>query len=300
MSRNNKINTIVKVSNLTKFYGKTKGIEKVSFEIHEGEIYGLMGPNGAGKTTTLRSMLNLISSDSGKTNILGKDVNELSSKEISHISYLPGEFEMYSNLTGKQYLTYISNLRNAKTNNIHLLSDQLDLDLNKKINALSKGNKQKIGIVQAFMNSPKLAILDEPTSGLDPLKQQEFQNIVKEQNKKGCSVLLSSHILKEIEDLCEKVGIIKDGTLIASEQISALKNKTIKKYEVTFENPPSENKLSEIKGIYDLKIKDEIATFTIKGNIDDMIKTISKFTVINLRILEPDLEEIFLTYYHKA
>ena len=299
MSRNNKINTIVKVSNLTKFYGKTKGIEKVSFEIHEGEIYGLMGPNGAGKTTTLRSMLNLISSDSGKTNILGKDVNELSSKEISHISYLPGEFEMYSNLTGKQYLTYISNLRNAKTNNIHLLSDQLDLDLNKKINALSKGNKQKIGIVQAFMNSPKLAILDEPTSGLDPLKQQEFQNIVKEQNKKGCSVLLSSHILNEIEDLCEKVGIIKDGTLIASEQISALKNKTIKKYEVTFENPPSENKLSEIKGIYDLKIKDEIATFTIKGNIDDMIKTISKFTVINLRILEPDLEEIFLTYYHK-
>ena len=300
MSRNNKINTIVEVSNLTKFYGKTKGIEKVSFEIHEGEIYGLMGPNGAGKTTTLRSMLNLISSDSGKTNILGKDVNELSSKEISHISYLPGEFEMYSNLTGKQYLTYISNLRNAKTNNIHLLSDQLDLDLNKKINALSKGNKQKIGIVQAFMNSPKLAILDEPTSGLDPLKQQEFQNIVKEQNKKGCSVLLSSHILNEIEDLCEKVGIIKDGTLIASEQISALKNKTIKKYEVTFENPPSENKLSEIKGIYDLKIKDEIATFTIKGNIDDMIKTISKFTVINLRILEPDLEEIFLTYYHKA
>ena len=300
MSRNNKINTIVKVSNLTKFYGKTKGIEKVSFEIHEGEIYGLMGPNGAGKTTTLRSMLNLISSDSGKTNILGKDVNELSSKEISHISYLPGEFEMYSNLTGKQYLTYISNLRNAKTNNIHLLSDQLDLDLNKKINALSKGNKQKIGIVQAFMNSPKLAILDEPTSGLDPLKQQEFQNIVKEQNKKGCSVLLSSHILNEIEDLCEKVGIIKDGTLIASEQISALKNKTIKKYEVTFENPPSINKLSEIKGIYDLKIKDEIVTFTIKGNIDDMIKTISKFTVINLRILEPDLEEIFLTYYHKA
>ena len=267
---------------------------------NKGEIYGLMGPNGAGKTTTLRSMLNLISSDSGKTNILGKDVNELSSKEISHISYLPGEFEMYSNLTGKQYLTYISNLRNAKTNNIHLLSDQLDLDLNKKINALSKGNKQKIGIVQAFMNSPKLAILDEPTSGLDPLKQQEFQNIVKEQNKEGCSVLLSSHILNEIEDLCEKVGIIKEGTLIASEQISALKNKTIKKYEVTFENPPSENKLSEIKGIYDLKIKDEIATFTIKGNIDDMIKTISKFTVINLRILEPDLEEIFLTYYHKA
>ena len=300
MSRNNKINTIVEVSNLTKFYGRTKGIEKVSFEIHEGEIYGLMGPNGAGKTTTLRSMLNLISSDSGKTNILGKDVNELSSKEISHISYLPGEFEMYSNLTGKQYLTYISNLRNAKTNNIHLLSDQLDLDLNKKINALSKGNKQKIGIVQAFMNSPKLAILDEPTSGLDPLKQQEFQNIVKEQNKEGCSVLLSSHILNEIEDLCEKVGIIKDGTLITSEQISALKNKTIKKYEVTFENPPSENKLSEIKGIYDLKIKDEIATFTIKGNIDDMIKTISKFTVISLRVLEPNLEEIFLTYYHKA
>ena len=288
------------INKISKTYSNKKVVRDISLSIQRGEIVGLLGPNGAGKTTTLRSMLNLISSDSGKTNILGKDVNELSSKEISHISYLPGEFEMYSNLTGKQYLTYISNLRNAKTNNIHLLSDQLDLDLNKKINALSKGNKQKIGIVQAFMNSPKLAILDEPTSGLDPLKQQEFQNIVKEQNKKGCSVLLSSHILNEIEDLCEKVGIIKDGTLIASEQISALKNKTIKKYEVTFENPPSENKLSEIKGIYDLKIKDEIATFTIKGNIDDMIKTISKFTVINLRILEPDLEEIFLTYYHKA
>ena len=295
MNTNLKNKKIVEVTNLTKFYGKNKGINKISFYINQGEIYGLMGPNGAGKTTTIRSMLNLISPDSGSTKIFGKD--NLSQNEKANISYLPGEYEMYSNLNGNQYLSYISNLRNAKQNNIQKLAEQLDLDLSKKINELSKGNKQKIGIIQTFMNNPMIAILDEPTTGLDPLKQHEFQNIIKEHNKLGCSILLSSHILNEIEDLCEKVGIIKDGELIASEQIDNLKNKSIKKYEITFDQKPLKGKLSKIKGISNLKIKDNSCTFAIKGNVDDMIKTISKFTVINIRVLESNLEEIFLTYY---
>ena len=295
MNTNLKNKKIVEVKDLTKFYGKNKGINKISFYINQGEIYGLMGPNGAGKTTTIRSMLNLISPDSGSTKIFGKD--NLSQNEKANISYLPGEYEMYSNLNGNQYLSYISNLRNAKQNNIQKLAEQLDLDLSKKINELSKGNKQKIGIVQTFMNNPSIAILDEPTAGLDPLKQLEFQNIIKEHNKLGCSILLSSHILNEIEDLCEKVGIIKDGELIASEQIDNLKNKSIKKYEITFDQKPLKGKLSKIKGISNLKIKDNSCTFAIKGNVDDMIKTISKFTVINIRVLESNLEEIFLTYY---
>ena len=295
MNTNLKNKKIVEVTNLTKFYGKNKGINKISFDINQGEIYGLMGPNGAGKTTTIRSMLNLISPDSGSTKIFGKD--NLSQNEKANISYLPGEYEMYSNLNGNQYLSYISNLRNAKQNNIQKLAEQLDLDLNKKINELSKGNKQKIGIIQTFMNNPMIAILDEPTTGLDPLKQHEFQNIIKEHNKLGCSILLSSHILNEIEDLCEKVGVIKDGELIASENIAELKNKSIKKYEITFDQKPLKSKLTKIKGISNLKIKDKNCTFSIKGNVDDMIKTISKFTVINIRVLESDLEEIFLTYY---
>jgi len=297
MTSNTKHEYIIEVSNLTKFYGKTKGIENVSFHIKEGEIFGLMGPNGAGKTTTLRSMLNLIQSNSGETKIFSKNLLNLSKMEMSNISYLPGEFEMYGNLTGKEYLKYLSNLRNAKTNNTNILAERLDLDLNKKIKTLSKGNKQKIGIVMAFMNKPTIAILDEPTSGLDPLKQQEFQNIVKEYNSEGCSILLSSHILHEIEELCERVGIIKDGNIIASEQILDLKNKTIKKYEINFDKNPEKLQISKIKGVSNLNIDKNIVTFNMQGNIDNLIKSISKYKVNNLRIIEPDLEEIFLTYY---
>ena len=288
---------IIEVSNLTKFYGKTKGIENVSFHINKGEIFGLMGPNGSGKTTTLRSMLNLIQSSSGETKIFSKNLLNLSKLEISNISYLPGEFEMYGDLTGKEYLEYISNLRSAKNNNTNILSDRLDFDLNRKIKTLSKGNKQKIGIIMAFMNKPEIAILDEPTSGLDPLKQKEFQNIVKEHNAEGCSILLSSHILPEIEDLCERVGVIKEGNIIASEQISDLKSKTIKKYEISFDKEPGKSQISKIKGVSNLDINKNIVTFNMHGNTDNLIKTISKYKVINLRIIEPDLEEIFLTYY---
>ena len=290
-------NNIVQVANLTKYYGKKLGIENVTFAMNEGEVYGLMGPNGAGKTTSLRSMLNLILPTSGETKIFGKNLSELNKDELSQISYLPGEFELYPNLTGEQYLNYISNLRSSTVNNTNILAERLDLDLNKKIKSLSKGNKQKIGIIQAFMNSPKLAILDEPTSGLDPLKQQEFQNIVKEQNNIGCSVLLSSHILGEIEDLCERVGIIKNGNIITSEQISDLKNKTIKKYEITFDNTPDINEIRNIKNISNLVIQGNSVTLNIKGAIDNLLKVISKYTVINLRIIEPSLEEIFLTFY---
>ena len=292
-------NNIVQVSNLTKYYGKKLGIENVTFAMNEGEVYGLMGPNGAGKTTSLRSMLNLILPTSGETKIFGKNLSELNKDELSQISYLPGEFELYPNLTGEQYLNYISNLRSSTVNNTNILAERLDLDLNKKIKSLSKGNKQKIGIIQAFMNSPKLAILDEPTSGLDPLKQQEFQNIVKEQNNIGCSVLLSSHILGEIEDLCERVGIIKNGNIITSEQISDLKNKTIKKYEITFDNTPDINEIRNIKNISNLVIQGNSVTLNIKGAIDNLLKVISKYTVINLRIIEPSLEEIFLTFYEE-
>ena len=297
MTSKTKDEYIIEVSNLTKFYGKTKGIENVSFHIKEGEIFGLMGPNGAGKTTTLRSMLNLIQSNSGETRIFSKNLLNLSKIEMSNISYLPGEFEMYGNLTGQEYLKYLSNLRNAKTNNTNVLAERLDLDLNKKIKTLSKGNKQKIGIVMAFMNNPSIAILDEPTSGLDPLKQQEFQNIVKEYNTEGCSILLSSHILHEIEELCERVGIIKDGDIIASEQILELKNKTINKYEINFDKNPETLQISKIKGVSNLNIDKNIVTFNMQGNIDNLIKAISKYKVNNLRIIEPDLEEIFLTYY---
>jgi len=291
------MSNIVQVSNLTKYYGKKLGIENVTFFMNEGEVYGLMGPNGAGKTTSLRAMLNLILPTSGEAIIFGKHFKELNKAELSQISYLPGEFEMYQNLTGEQYLNYISSLRSATVNNTNILAERLDLNLNSKIKTLSKGNKQKIGIIQAFMNNPKLAILDEPTSGLDPLKQQEFQNIVQEQNNLGCSVLLSSHILGEIEDLCERVGIIKNGNIVASEQISDLKNKTIKKYEITFENAPKISDFKNVENISKLELQGNTITLNIKGTIDILLKVISKFTVLNLRIIEPSLEEIFLTFY---
>lgn len=212
-------NKIIETENLTKFYGKYRGVVDLSFEVYEGEIFGYLGPNGAGKTTTIRLFLDLIKPTKGIVKIFGKDVNR--DKDVREsIGYLPGDLSLYEDLTGEELLTYLGNLRKKIDYNfMEELSERFDCDLKRPIRTLSRGNKQKIGLIQAFIHRPSLYILDEPTLSLDPLLQNEFYKLVLELKEQGSTFFLSSHILPEVERICDRVGIIKDGKLVALERI---------------------------------------------------------------------------------
>ena len=228
------MNSIISIDSLTKYYGKFLAVSDISFSVNKGEIFGLIGPNGAGKSTTMRSILNFIKPTEGKITINGLDSKKDYLKIRNLIGYLPGEFSIYDNLNGEEYLSHILHLRNKsnKIPNLKKLATRFDLDLSIKSKKLSKGNKQKIGLIQAFCHNPEILILDEPTSGLDPLKQQEFENLVLEFKNQGKTIFISSHVLPEVETLCDRVAIIKNGQIIAEDKMADLKKKSLNRIEV--------------------------------------------------------------------
>ncbi|MBM32332.1 MAG: hypothetical protein CL764_05680 [Chloroflexi bacterium] len=290
---------LISVKSLTKYYGKFLAVSNISFSVKKGEIFGLIGPNGAGKSTTMRSILNFIKPTDGKITINGLDSKKDYLKIRKLIGYLPGEFSIYDNLNGEQYIKHILHLRKKsdKLSNLEILASRFDLDLSKKSKNLSKGNKQKIGIIQAFCHDPEIIILDEPTSGLDPLKQQEFENLVLEFKNKGKTIFISSHVLPEVETLCNRVAIIKDGKIIAEDKVSDLKKKSLNRIEVQFAKDIIINKFSKDLGISKITGDSKKYTFDIEGNIDKFIKELSNYEIQNIRTIDPDLEDIFLTYY---
>ena len=290
---------LISVKSLTKYYGKFLAVSNISFSVKKGEIFGLIGPNGAGKSTTMRSILNFIKPTDGKITINGLDSKKDYLKIRKLIGYLPGEFSIYDNLNGEQYIKHILHLRKKsdKLSNLEILASRFDLDLSKKSKNLSKGNKQKIGIIQAFCHDPEIIILDEPTSGLDPLKQQEFENLVLEFKNKGKTIFISSHVLPEVETLCDRVAIIKDGKIIAEDKVSDLKKKSLNRIEVQFAKDIIINKFSKYLGISKITGDSKKYTFDIEGNIDKFIKELSNYEIQNIRTIDPDLEDIFLTYY---
>src|SRR5579872_7326476 len=242
--------SIVDVKNLTKRYGKSRGIDDVSFQVEEGEIFGFLGPNGAGKTTTIRLLMALLRADTGTAQIAGMDCWEQSVEIKRLIGYLPGELSLDPNLTGGQILEYFGHLRGGVDQAyLKQLIARLDLDPTRKFRQYSSGNKRKIGIVQAFMHRPRLLILDEPTSGLDPLNQQEFDRMVKETREEGRTVFLSSHVLSEVEKTCTRVGIIRDGRLVRVGGVAELKD--IKRYEITisFASPVPADAFNSLEGV---------------------------------------------------
>lgn len=290
---------VIEIQNLTKMYGKSRGIEDISFHVEEGEIFGFIGPNGAGKSTTIRTMLSLIYPTSGSAKIFGKDTVQFSSEVKKEIGYLPSEVFYYDNMKVKDLLKYSASFyKKDCSKRIKELAEIMELDLNRKIDDLSLGNKKKVGIVQGLLHEPKLVILDEPTSGLDPLMQQRFFDLLEEENKKGVTILFSSHILSEVQRLCDRVAIIKEGKIVTVEKISTLKDNNFKRFVVE-PLAPIEKSYFSIPGVNDLELTDKKISFLFKGNINTVMEKIAGIEITNLSVTEPDLEEIFMHYYEK-
>ena len=289
---------VIDIKNLTKSYGKSRGIIDVNLEVTEGEIFGFIGPNGAGKSTTIRTLLGLIYPTSGSAAIFGK--NCIQHPEVrSQLGYLPSEVFYYDNMRVVDLLKYSASFyKKDCTKRIKELAEIMDLDLKKKIDDLSFGNKKKVGIVQGLLHEPKLIILDEPTSGLDPLMQQKFFELIEEENKRGATVFFSSHILSEVQRLCSRVAFIKDGRIIKLEKMSTLQENNYKKFNLEAKADINKDFFS-INGVSKLDIAANKANFIFKGNINQVMKKLSEIELRNISIEEPDLEEIFMHYYAK-
>ncbi len=290
---------VIQINQLTKYYGvkKHRGIIDVSFNVEEGEVFGFIGPNGAGKSTTIRTLLALIFPSSGSATIFGKDCIKEASEIAKDVGYLPSEVFYYDGMKVVDLLRYSASFFHKDCNErIHGLADKLGLDLNRKIEDLSYGNKKKVGIVQGLLHSPKLIILDEPTSGLDPLMQQTFFDLLREENKKGATILFSSHILSEVQKMCDRVAIIKEGRIIQLQKISELQEDTYKKYHVQAKSPIAKDYFKE-DGVVNYTETGSGASFLYKGDVNSVISKLSRLELLDLTIEEPSLEEIFLHYY---
>jgi ABC-2 type transport system ATP-binding protein len=287
---------VIEFNNLTKYYGDVKGCENINIKIKEGEIFGFIGPNGAGKSTTIRTMLSLIYPTSGSVTIFGKDAIEMGAEVRKDIGYLPSEIFYYDKMKVIQLLNYSASFYDHDCSaKIQELSEIMELDLNRRIQDLSYGNKKKVGIVQGLLHSPKLIILDEPTSGLDPLMQQKFFKIIVDENKKGATVLFSSHILSEVQQLCNRVAIIKDGEIVSVQDVKALQKDNYKKFSIHGEK--LNHGKFKIAGVTNLEEAEGKVTFFFKGDVNEMVKILGTLNLSDVLIEEPTLEEIFMHYY---
>ena len=288
---------VIQTIDLTKTYGKFRGIDSVNLEVEAGEIYGFIGPNGAGKSTTIRTLLALIRPTSGKAQIFGKDCVADAAEIAKSVGYVPSEPSYYENMRVKQFLNYAAALYGLRSGGrINELSERLNLDLNRKISDLSLGNKKKVGIVGALLHNPKLLILDEPTSGLDPLMQQNFYDILKEENNKGTTIFFSSHVLSEVQKICGRVAIIKEGKVINIQKVSDLRNNNYKRVQLTVLTAiPS--KYFDTPGIADLKLQNTSASFMFMGDAAEILRKLNGLDICDILIEEPTLEEIFMHYF---
>lgn len=292
---------IIETKKLTKYYGKSRGMVDVDLSIKEGEIFGFIGPNGAGKSTFIRTILGLIHPTAGSATVFGKDITKFGPEIKEEVGYLPSEVFYYDDMKVIDLLRYSGSFykkdQTIIAKRIVELAAYLDLDLTRKIDDLSYGNKKKVGIIQGLLHEPKLIILDEPTGGLDPLMQQRFFDLLREENKKGATILFSSHILGEVQKLCDRVAIIKDGKIIKTEKISNLIENTHKRFTLETTTRVDKSRFTGLKGISDLKITDHSISFLYQGKINDVTKIIASLNLTNMLVEEPDLEEIFMHYY---
>jgi len=292
-------NAIV-TKDLTKYYGRFQALHGVDLEVRTGEIFGFLGPNGAGKTTTIRCLLDTIHRTGGDARVFGIDPAEDPVAIRSRVGYLPGELHMDNNTTGNKLLHFYNNLRGgtADWNHVNDLADKLQLDLTRQIKNLSHGNKQKIGIVQAFMHQPELAILDEPTQGLDPLMQQIVLGLIKDMKAHGGTVFFSSHIMGEVQAVADRVGIIRAGKIIEVAETSALIGRSLNRIFIRFKQSVDASSLAEIPGVSILSRDDGASmTIQIEGEMDPLIKALAKFPISDFETQRPSLEDIFLAYY---
>jgi ABC-2 type transport system ATP-binding protein len=297
-------NIIIQTKNLTKYYGKSRGIENFELDIYQGEIFGLLGPNGAGKTTVVRTLLDLIRKTSGEAQIFNLDVHNHSTEIRQRIAYLPGDLGLFQDKTARRNLRYLLGLykNHIPIRRIEELAEIFGLELDRKVKELSKGNKQKVGIVLVLAPEVDLLILDEPTSGLDPLITAEFYKILRQQQKEtGSTVLLSSHLLGEVEKVAHRVGIIREGTLVEVATIHQLKSMAMKEIKVEFATKEALKKFSDqlpSQTVESVIFNETRASFMItREQLSNVINSLSKFEIFDIEITSPALEDIFLKYY---
>jgi len=290
---------IIDITDLSKFYGKTRGIEKVNLEIGKGEVFGFIGPNGAGKSTTIRILMNLIFPSDGSARIMGLDVVRQTKEIMRNVGYIPSDANAYSYMEAEEFLNYLARFYDVPdaAGRIRELSKLFDLDLKRKISDLSSGNKKKVSIIQSLVHRPEVLIMDEPTTGLDPLMQSVFFDLMRSENKKGTTIFFSSHILGEVQMFCRRVAIIKEGKIVQVEDIDTLRKKQLKKVFFEFGEQANGTNIS-IPGVVNLVGGPGNAmSFMFSGDINELTRFLSQRKIVNLIIEEPSLDEIFMHYY---
>jgi ABC-2 type transport system ATP-binding protein len=283
---------------LTKRYGRNRGIEELTMSVEAGEVFGFLGPNGAGKTTTIRTLLGLLHPTAGTAQVFGLDIRTESVAIRARLGNLPGDFGFGLHTTGREALSLLARLRGVDSlEHAEDLTQRFGADMGRRLGQLSRGNRQKVGLILALFHRPELLILDEPTSGLDPLMQEELLALIAEERERGATVLLSSHELDEVERVCDRVGIIREGRLVAVERVSDLIGRMAHRVSAEFAGHPDIAALRGCPGVAEVEVRGAHVSFTVSGSLDPVVKALSRSTVVNLEVTEPRLEEIFLTYY---
>jgi ABC-2 type transport system ATP-binding protein len=301
-NENSSQDSILIIDGLTKSYGKVRALKGVDLQVQQGEIFGFLGPNGAGKTTTIRCLLDLIRPDGGKALVLGIDPQANPIAVQQRTGYLPGEMELFENLTVERQLKFLNDMRGRKADwgTVRQLCKRLGLDLKQQIKNLSKGNKQKIGVVQALMHRPELLLLDEPTGGLDPLMQQEVLDLIREARSEGATVFFSSHILSEVEAVTDRVAIIREGKIVEVGETGLLTKRALHRVIVRFMAPVDCQNLQSLTGVEVLSRGDDTSiTLQVTGVMDGLIKALGSYPVSEIETSRPSLEEVFLAYYKR-
>lgn len=289
---------VIEAEGLTKFYGTVRGVEGLDLSVEAGEVFGFLGPNGAGKTTTIRLLLDLIRPTSGRVRVLGLDPRRDGLDLRARMGYVPGDLALYDRLTARETLAFFGALRGGVDwASADALAHRLDLDLDRQVGKLSKGNRQKVGLVQAFAHAPDLLLLDEPTAGLDPLMQHTFEALVAEATGRGATVFLSSHILSEVQQTADRAGVIRDGRLVAVEDVADLRAKALQEIEVRFAEPVDPTEFAALPGVRDVEVTDRRLRCRVEGNADALVKALARHEVRSLAGQELDLEDVFLAYY---
>jgi ABC-2 type transport system ATP-binding protein len=292
------VTAAIRASALTKRYGAARGVEALDFSVEPGEVFGFLGPNGAGKTTTIRLLLDLLRPTSGRIELFGVDPRSGGPALRARLGYVPGDLRLYEQLTGREVLTYFAALRGQRDLGFAAeLAERLECELDRRIGALSRGNRQKIGLVQALMHGPELLVLDEPSSGLDPLVQQVFLTLVREAAARGATVLLSSHALREVQEVADRVAVIREGELVLVDAVDALRARARTRVEVVLATPPPADAFAGLDGVEELERHDRRVVLAVAGEPDALVKHLASLHVVSLESREADLEDVFLSLY---
>lgn len=292
---------VIETTGLTVYYGRHRGILDVDLKVQKGEVFGFLGPNGAGKTTTERVLMDIIRPTAGEARMLGRDCHKDGVDVRGRVGYLPGELSLFDTMTARQFFQMYSSLQKNSSNSNYwqTLANRLDLDTSRRMREYSRGNKQKVGVIMAFMNKPELLILDEPTTGLDPLVQQTVMELLREANQGGATVFFSSHILPEVQAVCDRVGIIREGKLIATERVEDLTRQHFKRVRFSFSSLPAEDGF-EMDGVTVLGRDENQITLEIRQDLGRVMEKAVTYGIKDIETIPVSLEEIFLAYYGRG